>query len=295
MNVLSLFDGISCGAIALERAGFSFNNISTEREIIDRYVAYEIDNNAIQISKHNYPQIEQKGSVVGADFTQYEGFDLLIGGSPCQNLCCMGDRKGLEGEQSKLFYEYVRALKEVKPKWFLLENNASMTKENRDIITNIIGVEPIMIDSIDFSAQHRKRLYWTNIPIKEYKAKNIKLKDIVEPISNKQQYNITNKVKKYKSYEYNGRKIQKNVLKKIKTLDDVSSCIGTCVSYGNNTGLITKYGEEYYNITPLEAERLQTLPDNYTAGLTDNKRFHAIGNGWTVDVIAHILKGIKEE
>ena len=294
ITVLSLFDGISCGAVALERAGFTFNTDSNDRNRVDRYVAYEIDESAIKISKNHYTQIEQCGSVVGADFTQYKGFDLLIGGSPCQNLCCMGDRKGLHGEQSKLFFEYVRALKEVKPKWFLLENNASMSKENREIITNIIGVEPIMIDSIDFSAQHRKRLYWTNIWIEKYEPKrSILLKDIVEPVSNKQKYNITDIIHKYKSTEYNNRKIQKNISNKIKTLDDVSSCIGTCVSYSNNTGLIIRYGNEYYNITPLEAERLQTLPDNYTQGLSDNKRFYAIGNGWTVDVIAYILSYIS--
>lgn len=106
MNVISLFDGISCGMVALER----------ERVPVERYVAYEIDEYAIEISKKNYPQIEQKGSVVDADFSQYEGFDLLIGGSPCQNLSGMGNGEGLWGDESILFFEYVRALKEIKPK-----------------------------------------------------------------------------------------------------------------------------------------------------------------------------------
>jgi DNA (cytosine-5)-methyltransferase 3A len=147
MNVLSLFDGISCGMVALERAGIP----------VERYVAYEIDKYAIQISKKNYPQIEHCGDVTTADFTQYRGFDLLIGGSPCQDLCAIGSRKGLDGEKSGLFFHYVRALKEVKPKYFLLENNASMTKENKDKISQILGVEPIMIDSSLVSAQMRKR------------------------------------------------------------------------------------------------------------------------------------------
>ena len=154
MKVLSLFDGISCGMVALERAGIP----------VERYVAYEIDKCAIQISKKNYPQIEHCGDVTTADFTQYKGFDLLIGGSPCQDLCAIGSREGLNGTQSKLFFEFVRALNEVRPRYFLLENNASMSNKNKDKISEILGVQPIMIDSSLVSAQLRKRLYWTNIP-----------------------------------------------------------------------------------------------------------------------------------
>lgn len=284
MNVISLFDGISCGMIALERDGIP----------VDRYVAFEIDENAISISKKNYPQIEQKGSVIDADFSSYKGFDLLIGGSPCQNLSSMGNGKGLWGDESILFFEYVRALKEISPKYFLLENNASMSNKNKDIITQIMGVEPVFIDSIDFSAQSRKRLYWTNIPVKEWVAKHITLKDIAEPVESKKDWLITDKVMKYRQSEYDGRKIQKNVLGKIRELDGTSNCLGCyCGDYGNNTGLIIKHEDEYYSITPIEAERLQTLPDNYTYGIPNKKRFHAIGNGWTVDVIAHIFKGLK--
>lgn len=284
MNVISLFDGISCGMIALERA----------RIPVDRYVAFEIDENAISISKKNYPQIEQKGSVIDADFSSYKGFDLLIGGSPCQNLSSMGNGKGLWGDESILFFEYVRALKKISPKYFLLENNASMSDKNKDIITQIMGVEPVFIDSIDFSAQSRKRLYWTNIPVKKWVAKHITLKDIAEPVEDKNDWLVTDKVMKYRQSEYDGRKIQKNVLGKIRELDGTSKCLGChCGDYGNNTGLIIKYEDEYYSITPIEAERLQTLPDNYTDGIPPKKRFHAIGNGWTVDVIAHIFKGLK--
>lgn len=287
MKVLSLFDGISCGMIALER----------ERLPVERYVAYEIDNNAIAVSKKNYPQIEQMGSVVDADFSQYEGFDLLIGGSPCQNLSGMGNGEGLWGDESILFFEYVRALKEVKPKYFLLENNASMSKKNKDIITKIMGVEPVFIDSIDFSAQNRKRLYWTNIPVKEWSPKHFSIKDIAEPVEDKIDYDITDKVEKYLSSEYDGRKIQKNVRAKIKNFDETSKCLGCyCGDYGNNTGLIIDHGDgKFYSITPIEAERLQTLPDNYTDCIPLKKRFHAVGNGWTVDVIAHIFKGIKSD
>ena len=158
IKVLSLFDGISCGMVALERAGIK----------VERYVASEIDESAIEVSKSNYEQIEHIGDVREVNFKEYEGFELLIGGSPCQDLCGMGSRKGLEGEKSGLFFEFVRALKEIKPQWFLLENNASMTQKNRDKISEILGCEPVLINSADFSAQNRKRLYWTNIQIEDF-------------------------------------------------------------------------------------------------------------------------------
>lgn len=265
-----------------------------ERVPVERYVAFEIDEDAITVSRKNYPQIEQKGSVIDADFSKYKGFDLLIGGSPCQNLSGMGNGEGLWGDESILFFEYVRALKEVQPKYFLLENNASMSKKNRDIITQIMKVEPTLINSIDFSAQNRKRLYWTNIPVKEWSPKHFTLQDIAEPCENKQAYLITDKVVKHLSMEYTGRKIQRNISAVIKTLDETSNCLGCyCGNYGNNASLIVHQDSNYYGVTPIEAERLQTLPDNYTEGIAPKKRFHAIGNGWTVDVIAHIFKGLK--
>ena len=285
MKVLSLFDGISCGMVALERAGIP----------VERYVAYEIDKYAIQISKKNYPQIEHCGDVTKADFTQYKGFDLLIGGSPCQDLCSMGSHKGLAGEKSSLFFEFVRALKEVNPKYFLLENNASMTKENEEIITKIMGVEPIMINSADFTAQHRKRLYWTNIPVEEWEIKNVLLFDIAQSIEQKQDFLITEKVNKYLSEEYKGRKIQKTVLASIRQLSEKSRCLSTrSCDVGSNSGLCLLQNGEYYVATPIECERLQTLPDNYTLGISNPQRYKCIGNGWTVDVIAHILRGLKQ-
>ena len=129
-------------------------------------------------------------------------------------------------------------------KYFLLENNASMSKKNKDIITKIMGVEPVFIDSIDFSAQNRKRLYWTNIPVKEWSPKHFSIKDIAEPVEDKIDYDITDKVEKYLSSEYDGRKIQKNVRAKIKTFDETSKCLGCfCGDYGNNTGLIIDHGD----------------------------------------------------
>ena len=283
MKVLSLFDGISCGMVALERAGIS----------VERYVAYEIDKYAIQISKKNYPQIEPCGDVTTADFTKSKGFDLQIGGSPCQDLCSMGSHKGLAGEKSGLFFEFARALKEVNPKYFLLENNASMTKENEEIITKIMGVEPIMINSADFTAQNRKRLYWTNIPVAEWQVQNVLLMDVAQSVEEKQEFLITEKVNKYLSEEYKGRKIQRTVSASIRQLNEKSRCLSTrSCDVGSNSGLCLLQNGEYYVATPIECERLQTLPDNYTLGISNPQRYKCIGNGWTVDVIAHILKGV---
>ena len=175
MKVLSLFDGISCGMVALERAGIP----------VERYVAYEIEPSAIKISKHNYPQIEHCGDVFEADFTQYEGFDLLIGGSPCTHWSIA--QKSTERETTasglgwELFSQYVRALKESGCKYFLYENNKSMSLTIKNEITKHLGVEPILINSALVSAQNRQRLYWTNIPnVCTPTDKGILLQDIIE-------------------------------------------------------------------------------------------------------------------
>ncbi len=283
MKVLSLFDGISCGMVALERAGIQ----------VDRYVAYEIDENSIKISQKNYPQIEHCGDVTKADFTKYKDFDLLIGGSPCQDLCSMGSHEGLKGKKSSLFFEYVRALEEIKQKYFLLENNASMTKENRDIISRYMGCEPVLINSADFSAQTRKRLYWTNIPIREYEPKNILIQDILQ--NDIPRECVTDKINKYVfSGEYSGRKIEKTTRNSIRTPEQKSRTIGThSYDISSNAGLCIKIGDEYYKPNQIEFERLQTLPDGYTSVLPIKKAVFGIGNGWTVDVIAHIFKGLN--
>ena len=194
MKVLSLFDGIACGYEALVKAGIK----------VDRYVAYEIDKNAIKIAKKNHPDIEEMGDVSVADFNDYEGFDLLIGGSPCQDLSNYkydrGDVKGLDGEKSNLFFYYVKALRVIKPKYFFFENVASMEKKWRDVITEEIGVEPIMINSDLVSAQLRKRLYWTNIPgITQPADMGIVLKDIVIPSCN-----VPKKYWYHREFTYNG-------------------------------------------------------------------------------------------
>ena len=282
LTVLSLFDGISCGMVALQRAGIE----------IDKYIAYEIEHNAIEISRKNYPDIVRGGDVTKEDFTKYKGkVDLLIGGSPCQNLCSCGDKKGLDGAESKLFFDYVRALYETEVKWFLLENNATMTKENQDIITEIMGVEPIYINSNLLTAQDRKRLYWTNIPgIEQPEDKGLTLKDIVQPAEEKKEYECYKRM----AAKREGTLAFKKAWANVRTLDQKSRALTTSQSISNSGATNVKYSDtEYYILTPIECERLQTLPDDYTEGVSNTQRYKAVGNGWTVEVIAHIFKALR--
>lgn len=287
MKVLSLFDGISCGMVALERAGVP----------VEKYVAYEIDEDAIKISKKNYPQIEHCGDVTKADFTQYKGFDLLMGGSPCQSLSIVQSktRKNLDGK-SKLFFEFVRALEEAKPKYFLFENVASMNAESKQVISECLGREPILIDSNCFSAQDRPRYYWTNIPgdTDSLNECSLRLRDILEPeVAEKYFYNyplsnidLTRQV--CATMEHSNHEMHKRVFNPLFKCHTLTAVCG-----GNQQKKVYIDGRAR-KLTPLEYERLQTLPDNYTAGVSDGARYKAIGNGWTVDVIAHILRNIKE-
>ena len=453
LRVLSLFDGISCGQVALERAGIP----------VEVYYASEIDKYAIQVTQKNYPNTIQLGDVEKIDFTQYEGkIDLLIGGSPCTNLSIAGNHKGLEGDESRLFWEYVRAIKECKPKYFLLENVESMSDKDKEIISQELGCYPIMINSSLVSAQNRKRYYWFNWGLMQYnlfgfptcdipqpKDKGILLKDILEsslsyqgksdcltaryqgatfphdyfrnqrtqiaePVCVNSQsgrgdnptaqpsiqdriYDVNAKStslttsflpniaepviyqlpqgynegdlkrgkcptlttsrwqdnnllltpyvqKKYEEFAeekgfipemfnpYNKQEIrektptltaQGNTQTSSSTVmlfqpirlqeyekskgqaQRVYSIQGKSVvlnanggGQGGKTGLykIDLPDGEYIirKLTPVECERLQTLPDNYTEGISNSQRYKCIGNGWTVDVIAHIFKHILD-
>lgn len=271
--------------VALERAGVK----------VDRYVAYEIEESAIKISKANYPIIEHCGDVLTADFSKYKGFDLLLGGSPCQSLSIVQSktRKHLDGK-SKLFYEYLRAKNEMQPKYFLFENVASMNKESKALISELLECNPIFIDSADFSAQQRPRLYWTNIPVNmNYSKSGLVLGDILESHVEEKYFftypleNVDLSKQVCATLCCNNHEMHKRIFNpkyKIHTL--------TCVSGGGQQKKVYINGRAR-KLTPLEYERLQTLPDNYTAGLSDSKRYTCCGNGWTVDVIAHILRGLK--
>ena len=293
MKVLSLFDGISCGRLALERAGIP----------VERYVAYEIEPNAIKVSKANWNDIEHCGDVTVADFSQYKGFDAIIGGFPCQDLSInKRDRKGLEGKRSGLFWHLVRAIEEVNPKYFLVENNYKMPQKDQDIITKTLGVEPILIYSGKVSAQSRYRLYWTNIPnVQQPEDLHIYLKDIVEHGETKEK-DLTNFTKfNNKTYTNYDRPARIGTIGKGGQGERVYSIEGKSVTLTANGGGRGAKGGLYLingtvrKPTPIECERLQTLPDNYTACLSDNERRKVIGNGWTVDVIAHILSFLPDE
>lgn len=399
MKVLSLYDGISCGMAALERSGIA----------VEKYDAFEIDKYAIKVSEKNYPQIVHHGDVFDGDFTQFKGYDLLIGGSPCTYWSIAKNNRETtpDGMGGKLFMEFVRALRESKCRYFLYENNNSIHKDIKDFISEQLGVEPIMINSALVSAQQRKRCYWTNIPnVTQPTDRGILLKDILESgISwqdksycmtasydgavfwNTMQRSQRSMVAEPVGVAQRGRYIEsgkRNVRCEGGTeqhiearKDGKSNCLTTVqkdsmvavpINTFNNNGEKArtfmagyyKFGEanllrsngfkggttavavpvrlgEYgkggqgqriysvsgksvtisangggqgaktglYKIdlpdgdyiirklTPVEAERLQTLPDNYTEGISNSQRYKCIGNGWTVDVISHILNGLK--
>lgn len=294
IKVLSLFDGISCARIALERAGFE----------IEKYFASEIEQKPIEISKKNYPDIIQLGDVTKITKDMVGEIDIILGGSPCQSFSNAGNRAGFEGK-SGLFYEFVRLVKEVKPKYFLLEN-VKMKQEWQDIISNELGVKPIEINSNLVSGQNRKRLYWTNIPnIIQPQDKGIFLTDILQGEVDE----------KYYLTESNIKTINRNFGSKGKTLNLEDNTLIKKITYpsrinqkyppiksptlvaamgmgGGNVPVIIKNGR-IRKLTEIECERLQTLPDNYTQGVSSTARYKAIGNGWTVDVISHILNFIK--
>lgn len=305
MRVLSLFDGICCGHLALERAGIK----------IDSYDAYEIEKNAIKATETNFPDVVHHGDVTKEDFTKYKGkIDLLIGGSPCTNLSMAGNGQGLKGSQSKLFYEYARAIKEAQPKYFLLEN-VIMKKEWEDIITNILGVEPIEINSSLVSAQNRRRLYWTNIPnVTLPKDKNITLEDILEDIEFPNPAAIRGR--RLNKATIVGRRLDKNghrkdtdktipitqCLEVRATNTDKSNCLTTVDKDNVLTPLpIGRHPDAFKNNLPFryyttkEMCRLQTVPDDFLNMIPDSAARKALGNGWTVDVIAHIFSFLPDE
>lgn len=267
-NVLSLFDGLSCGQIALQRAGIEYEN----------YFASEIEQAPIKVTQYNYPNTIQLGSVLNVKGSDLPKIDLLIGGSPCQSFSNAGKGEGFNGK-SGLFYEYVRLLKECKPKYFLLEN-VKMKKEWKDIISKELGVEPIEINSSLLSAQNRPRLYWTNIPnVTLPKDKGILLKDVV---------NDSYEFKPLTKWFFSkwGEKQKIDTLKTINA--EKSFCLTTNKSHSKNYYLNSDKTMARM-LERDEVERLQTIPNGYTDIVSKTDAHKMIGNGWTVDVIAHIF------
>lgn len=355
MRVLSLFDGISGGRLAFERAGIK----------VEKYYASEIDKYAIQVAMKNYPDTIQIGDVTNVDFNKYIGeVDIIIGGSPCQDLSiAKQNRQGLHGERSRLFWEYIKALSIIKPKYFLLENVASMKNEDRDAITSVLRAiypetECIMINSALLSAQQRKRYYWTNWHVEQPQDKGIYLKDIIESGEPMREKSVCIDACYSKGGNFTSPKKQsgkrfmvaEHIPTALRTREDETgrykrlevhndgkanslttvfsdSMILSPIRLGKLAGLGSGQANRIYSVqgksvclnalgggggaktglykvdlpdgdytirklTPTECERLQTMPDGYTEGISNTQRYKALGNGWTVDVIAHILKFI---
>ena len=272
INVLSLFDGMSCGQIALQKLGIEIEN----------YYASEIDKHAIAVTQHNFPNTKQLGNITELKTDNLPKIDLLIGGSPCQSFSNAGKGEGFDGK-SGLFWEYVRVLKETKPTYFLLEN-VKMKKEWRDIISKELGVEPIEINSSLVSAQNRPRLYWTNIPnVDAPKDKGLLFKDVLNT-----DYEFKPLTKWFFSKWGDKQKIDT-----LKTIDaEKSFCLTTNKSHSKNYYLNSEKTMARM-LERDEVERLQTVPNGYTSIVSKTEAHKMLGNGWTVDVIAHIFNGLR--
>jgi DNA-cytosine methyltransferase len=296
LNILSLFDGMSCAQIAITKLGIKNY----------KYYASEIDNHAIKVAQANYPNTIQLGDVTKIKAKDLPKIDLLIAGSPCQGFSFAGKQLNFNDTRSALFFEFVRLLKELKPKYFLLEN-VKMKKEYQDVISDYLGVKPVFINSSLVSAQNRQRLYWCNWEVNQPEDKNIILADIIE----------NNFVDRDKSYcidanYFKGTNLEQYLAKKRRQIvfqinPDKSAggkqpnmqnrvyhvsgkSIAITSSFGNRLNVGTSMSD-YRKLTPVECERLQTVPDNYTDHVSNTQRYKMLGNGFTIDVIVHILKG----
>lgn len=275
INVLSLFDGMSCGMIALQRAGIEVKN----------YYASEIDKYAIKVSKANYPNIIHLGDVLKIDPLSLPKIDLLIGGSPCQSISNLGDGSGLGGS-SGLFYQYLHLKKELNPKYFLLENVVGNKKAIKTI-SDLMQVEPVLINSNIFSAQNRARYYWTNITVPKQEPLDINLLDILDDNPKHSCQLSDGRLRWLLSH-----KGQECLKKRYASLDPKrASCLTARSDASWNSNYVTRDGV-ITKLTCEEYEKLQTVPVGYTSCVSDAQRYKMIGNGWTVDVISHIFKGL---
>jgi DNA (cytosine-5)-methyltransferase 3A len=344
MKVLSLFDGMSCGRIAFDRAGIP----------VEKYYASEIDKYAEIVSQDNYPDIIRLGDITKWREWGIEQPDIIIGGSPCQGFSFAGKGLNFDDPRSKLFFTFVDILKYYRPKYFLLEN-VKMKKEHQNVISEYLGVEPIEINSALVSAQNRKRLYWTNIPgVTQPEDKGILLKDIIESgdTDREKSYCIDASYHKGGNEKQYFEKARRQLIitggsirgrnpdnptsrksglpteqmlelrtdKKTGALttvqkDNVCAMVGyadingnesikrvyglsakcptlTAVQGGNQEPKITEDLITWRKLTVRECERLQTVPDGYCKSVSNTRAYHALGNGWTVDVIVHIFRGI---
>ena len=260
LRVLSLFDGISVGYGALARAGFE----------IEQYYASEIDKYALAVSQHNHPSIVQLGCIraLGPERLRELGqIDMVLAGPPCQGFSTAGLGREFDHSQSALYYEFLRILRTVRPRWFLVENVRHLRLMTQ--LTNDLGVEPITINSALVSARNRIRVYWTNIPgVSQPRDRGILVSGIIGP------------------YDYIWRYPRGNRNRTV--LGNITKCPTlTTSNWKQNFRIGRSWGLEYF--TAEEAEELQTLPSGYTSCVSEKQRFRLIGNGWTLSVIAHIL------
>jgi len=290
INVLSLFDGISCGQIALERAGIEVEN----------YFASEIDNHAIKVTQYNYPNTIQIGDVTKVKGSDLPKIDLLIGGSPCQGFSIAGKKLNFDDDRSKLFFEFVRLKNELNPKYFLLEN-VRMTDDIADAIDELLGVKRIYIDSRNFTGMIRKRYYWTNIPIGEIPTKNVSIEDLLdnEPFDRDLNF-FLDRTKYEPTTSYDGiitinprDNNGKQTWQRGRVYDVKGSCPTICASLFDLN--ITKDHKTWRKLTINECERLQGVPKDYTSIVSKNERGKQLGNGWNVDTVAFIFSFLRGE
>ncbi|MEM7590462.1 MAG: DNA cytosine methyltransferase [Cyanobacteria bacterium P01_A01_bin.83] len=320
-NVLSLFGGIECGRVALNNRGIT----------PDKYFSSEININSIKIASKNFPDIEHIGSVTGVKAKKLPKIDLILAGFPCTDLSRAGGQNGFYGidsledylyhkennhkfqGQSYLFWEFVRLLGELQPKYFLLENVVMPTKYKR-LITKTLQLRPYEINSSNFSAQSRERLYWTNIDIEvPIQISRLSVKDILDdtvdygfldeqfvPVVDRSSFNdYSDKIKGIGGLLPEGSGVnidcsEYSNLNDFRTEKRVYSIHGKCPTMTTGNSTIFKIGDRFRTLTVLEKERLQGLPDGYTRvrGMADGPRFFGIGNGWTVSTIEHLLKNV---
>lgn len=313
MNILSLFDGISCGRVALQRAGITVEN----------YYASEIDSYAMKVSNKNYPDIVQLGDIRNwREWTiDFKNIGILFAGFPCQAWSIMGKQDGDADPRGELVHHLIGILKKIKrenPELIFIFENVKMKKVFVDYINKLFEREPILINSSLVSAQNRERYYWTNIPgVNQPEDKNILLEDILEDPTKipviKDHGHLIYKPHKSQCLDANYWKGADNhaqrtgsievghaiinghdFLKRVYGIKGKSPTL-TAVCGGNQERKIAIDASHWRKLTPVECERLQTLPDNYTGGISNSQRYKCLGNGWTVDIIAHILSFIPKE
>ena len=306
---------MSCGQIALDQLGIKVN----------KYYASEIDKYAIAVAKTNYPNTIHVGDITQLDPKDFKNIDLILAGSPCQGFSFAGKQLAFDDPRSALFFEFIRLLKAIKPKYFLLEN-VRMRQQYIDVITQQVSecypehegndlfdskIEPILINSALLSAQSRQRLYWTNIPnVRQPEDLGIVLKDILEDDFDSERdksYCIDANYYKGANVEQYQKKSRRQLVNKPKQIGKIDTHSVVISKIREKSKTVRSGGRASYDrhewdsvdelhwrkLTPLECERLQTVPDNYTASVSNTQRYKMLGNGWTVGVIAHILTNME--